>query len=172
MNGRPEKLEDVCIIIYIYKSICYGDDPSRSNIFFSLSNRILQVCYSHWVLSSMAILNKLTWIDSAALTRFILSAQVRERDGCSSFRFVVFFFGFGKMKYDLPFRTPRVEESRTGRVTWRTCFTHCSALPAFLCLDTLDWKTSTLFIVCRRVLSNAWDLRRAGRHCRGARYDQ
>jgi hypothetical protein len=26
----------------------------------------------------MAILNKLTWIDSAALTRFILSAQVRE----------------------------------------------------------------------------------------------
>ena len=27
----------------------------------------------------MAILNKLTWIDSAALTRFILSAQVRER---------------------------------------------------------------------------------------------
>ena len=28
----------------------------------------------------MAILNKLTWIDSAALTRFILSAQVRETD--------------------------------------------------------------------------------------------
>jgi hypothetical protein len=27
----------------------------------------------------MAILNKLTWIDSTALTRFILSAQVRER---------------------------------------------------------------------------------------------
>ena len=26
----------------------------------------------------MAILSKLTWIDSAALTRFILSAQVRE----------------------------------------------------------------------------------------------
>jgi hypothetical protein len=25
----------------------------------------------------MAILNKLTWIDSSALTRFILSAQVR-----------------------------------------------------------------------------------------------
>ncbi|KAI0268044.1 terpenoid cyclases/protein prenyltransferase alpha-alpha toroid [Russula aff. rugulosa BPL654] len=49
MNGRPEKLEDVC--------------------------------YSHWVLSSMAILNKLTWIDSAALTRFILSAQDLEGGG-------------------------------------------------------------------------------------------
>jgi len=49
MNGRPEKLEDVC--------------------------------YSHWVLSSMAILNKLTWIDSAALTRFILSAQDPEGGG-------------------------------------------------------------------------------------------
>ncbi|KAH9053767.1 terpenoid cyclases/Protein prenyltransferase [Lactarius vividus] len=39
LNGRPEKLEDVC--------------------------------YSYWVLSSMAILNKLTWIDATALTRFI-----------------------------------------------------------------------------------------------------
>jgi geranylgeranyl transferase type-2 subunit beta len=50
-----------------------------------------QVCYSHWVLSSMAILNKLTWIDSAALTRFILSAQVRgtTRALCS-FLFCVF----------------------------------------------------------------------------------
>jgi geranylgeranyl transferase type-2 subunit beta len=37
----------------------------------------LKVCYSHWVLSSMAILDKLTWIDGSALTRFILSAQVR-----------------------------------------------------------------------------------------------
>jgi hypothetical protein len=27
----------------------------------------------------MAILNKLTWIDRGALTRFILSAQVRKR---------------------------------------------------------------------------------------------
>ncbi|KAI0300622.1 rab geranylgeranyltransferase [Multifurca ochricompacta] len=51
LNGRPEKLEDVC--------------------------------YSYWVLSSMAILNKLTWIDSAALTRFILSAQDSEDGGIS-----------------------------------------------------------------------------------------
>ena len=87
MNGRPEKLEDVCIFLYICIPICCGDDPSRANnhISFPFSNRILQVCYSHWVLSSMAILNKLTWIDSAALTRFILSAQVRNRMyGCST----------------------------------------------------------------------------------------
>ncbi|KAG8864094.1 hypothetical protein FRB96_006968 [Tulasnella sp. 330] len=44
MNGRPEKLEDVC--------------------------------YSFWVLSSMSILKKLHWIDDEALTRFVLSAQV------------------------------------------------------------------------------------------------
>jgi hypothetical protein len=31
----------------------------------------------------MAILNKLTWVDSAALTRFILSAQVRGIDARS-----------------------------------------------------------------------------------------
>jgi hypothetical protein len=56
----------------------------------------------------MAILNKLTWIDSAALTRFILSAQVRERT-IGLFRCVYIV---------LPFiRTPRVEELRTGRVT-------------------------------------------------------
>jgi geranylgeranyl transferase type-2 subunit beta len=86
MNGRPEKLEDVCIFLYLYLSVVVTN-PSRANN--SSPNRILQVCYSHWVLSSMAILNKLTWIDSAALTRFILSAQVRER-----ILFVLFFFCF------------------------------------------------------------------------------
>lgn len=44
LNGRPEKLEDVC--------------------------------YSFWVLSSLSILNKLDWIDAEKLTSFILSAQV------------------------------------------------------------------------------------------------
>ncbi len=56
----------------------------------------------------MAILNKLTWIDSAALTRFILSAQVRRRtftrlknfgfSGCPFFLvlfYVYVFFVFG-----------------------------------------------------------------------------
>ena len=44
LNGRPEKLEDVC--------------------------------YSFWVLSSLSILNRVSWIDAEKLTTFILSAQV------------------------------------------------------------------------------------------------
>lgn len=38
------------------------------------------VCYSWWVMSSMAMLNKLHWIDSEKLASFILQCQV-----CSSF---------------------------------------------------------------------------------------
>ncbi|KAF8711701.1 Terpenoid cyclases Protein prenyltransferase, partial [Rhizoctonia solani] len=49
LNGRPEKLEDVC--------------------------------YSFWVLSSLAIIRRLHWIDSEALTKFILSAQDPESGG-------------------------------------------------------------------------------------------
>ncbi|KAG9037334.1 hypothetical protein FRB95_005974 [Tulasnella sp. JGI-2019a] len=49
LNGRPEKLEDVC--------------------------------YSFWVLSSLSILRKLHWIDDEALTRFVLSAQDTEAGG-------------------------------------------------------------------------------------------
>jgi geranylgeranyl transferase type-2 subunit beta len=44
LNGRPEKLEDVC--------------------------------YSWWVLSSLSILNRLEWIDGPSLIQFILSCQV------------------------------------------------------------------------------------------------
>ncbi|KAK1236580.1 Rab geranylgeranyltransferase [Marasmius sp. AFHP31] len=49
LNGRPEKLEDVC--------------------------------YSFWVLSSLAILNKVPWIDAGKLTSFILSAQDPDNGG-------------------------------------------------------------------------------------------
>ncbi|KAG6865449.1 hypothetical protein C0991_002372 [Blastosporella zonata] len=49
LNGRPEKLEDVC--------------------------------YSFWVLSAMAILDKIPWIDAEKLTAFILSAQDLEAGG-------------------------------------------------------------------------------------------
>jgi len=49
LNGRPEKLEDVC--------------------------------YSFWVLSSLSILNKLHWINAEKLTKFILSAQDPELGG-------------------------------------------------------------------------------------------
>lgn len=48
LNGRPQKLEDVC--------------------------------YSQWVLSSLSILRKLSWIDSEKLIDFVLSAQVRHFD--------------------------------------------------------------------------------------------
>ena len=35
------------------------------------------VCYSWWVMSSMAMLDKLHWIDGTKLTQFILQCQVR-----------------------------------------------------------------------------------------------
>ena len=44
LNGRPEKLVDVC--------------------------------YSWWVLSSLAMIDRLHWIDGEKLTRFILKCQV------------------------------------------------------------------------------------------------
>lgn len=49
LNGRPEKLEDVC--------------------------------YSFWVLSSLSILRKVHWIDVDKLVAFILSAQDTENGG-------------------------------------------------------------------------------------------
>ncbi|KAH9946202.1 rab geranylgeranyltransferase [Epithele typhae] len=49
LNGRPEKLEDVC--------------------------------YSFWVLSSLCTLNKVAWINSDKLIEFILSAQDFEHGG-------------------------------------------------------------------------------------------
>ena len=45
LNGRPEKLEDVC--------------------------------YSWWVLSSLTIIDRVHWIDADKLTRFILQCQAR-----------------------------------------------------------------------------------------------
>ena len=62
LNGRPEKLEDVGIFHLLW---------------FLQILKCTQVCYSFWVLSSLSILNKLSWIDSDKLTAFILSAQVR-----------------------------------------------------------------------------------------------
>ena len=44
LNGRPEKLEDVC--------------------------------YSWWVMSSLAMIGKIHWIDKQKLTQFILKCQV------------------------------------------------------------------------------------------------
>lgn len=62
LNGRPEKLEDArCPHILSRKFV------------LTLS----KVCYSFWVLSALAILKKVSWIDSDKLISFILSAQVR-----------------------------------------------------------------------------------------------
>lgn len=47
LNGRPQKLEDVC--------------------------------YSWWVLSSLSMLGKLHWVNGDKLSHFILSAQVSDR---------------------------------------------------------------------------------------------
>ncbi|KAJ1673653.1 Rab geranylgeranyltransferase, partial [Spiromyces aspiralis] len=49
LNGRPQKLEDVC--------------------------------YSWWVVSSLKILNRVHWIDQEKLCKFILSAQDEEKGG-------------------------------------------------------------------------------------------
>ena len=49
LNGRPEKLEDVC--------------------------------YSWWVLSSLAMINKLHWIDADKMKMFILRCQDPEHGG-------------------------------------------------------------------------------------------
>lgn len=62
LNGRPEKLEDVCRLVAW---------PSKI-----LTSSSLKVCYSFWVLSALSILNKVDWIDADKLTAFILSAQV------------------------------------------------------------------------------------------------
>ena len=49
LNGRPEKLVDVC--------------------------------YSWWVMSSMALIDRLHWIDKQKLTTFILECQDPEQGG-------------------------------------------------------------------------------------------
>lgn len=51
LNGRPEKLEDVC--------------------------------YSWWVLSSLTMIDRIHWIDKSKLVNFILKSQVRR---CTSTR--------------------------------------------------------------------------------------
>ena len=60
LNGRPEKLEDVC--------------------------------YSWWVMSSMAVIDRLHWIDRDKLAQYILRCQVRPFDptGLEMFRLILF----------------------------------------------------------------------------------
>ena len=44
-------------------------------------SKLPDVCYSFWVLSALAIINKLDWIDSAKLTKFILDSQDEIKGG-------------------------------------------------------------------------------------------
>jgi geranylgeranyl transferase type-2 subunit beta len=55
LNGRPEKLPDV------------GHIAMKIDF---------KVCYSWWVLSSLAIIERLHWIDKEKLKSFILRCQV------------------------------------------------------------------------------------------------
>ena len=76
----------------------------------------------------MAILDKLTWIDGSALTRFILSAQVRRHTQyLLSCLYCVWLASFVLGLIDPTFRTQKAGESPTGQATWWTYFTHCSA---------------------------------------------
>uniref|UniRef100_A0A914KSL9 Geranylgeranyl transferase type-2 subunit beta n=1 Tax=Meloidogyne incognita TaxID=6306 RepID=A0A914KSL9_MELIC len=43
--------------------------------------KLPDVCYSWWVLSSLAILNRLHWVDKTSLVRFILASQDDESGG-------------------------------------------------------------------------------------------
>lgn len=45
--------------------------------------KLVDVCYSWWVMSSMAMIGRLHWIDSAKLTKFILECQDPEEGGIS-----------------------------------------------------------------------------------------
>jgi geranylgeranyl transferase type-2 subunit beta len=45
------------------------------------AQRQADVCYSWWVLSSLAVLNRVHWIDANKLTGFILACQDPDRGG-------------------------------------------------------------------------------------------
>ena len=86
LNGRPEKLEDVC--------------------------------YSWWVVSSLAMIGRLHWIDGNKLTKFILECQVRPSPSTKG------------TIIDFESRIQRMAESLTGLVTWSMSFIPCLVLQA------------------------------------------
>jgi prenyltransferase beta subunit len=84
LNGRPEKLEDVC--------------------------------YSWWVLSSLAMIDRLHWIDAEKLSSFILRCQARVSHtplSCNSAD---------------QGRTWKKVASQTGQETWSMSSILCSVL--------------------------------------------
>lgn len=80
LNGRPEKLEDVC--------------------------------YSWWVLSSLAMIDRLHWIDAAKLSSFILRCQASAETDSAILLTTL--------------RTRSRAVYLTGQVTWSMSFIQCS----------------------------------------------
>jgi geranylgeranyl transferase type-2 subunit beta len=85
LNGRPEKLQDVSAACDLGQlTPPWPPNPCRPlPLKTPLYLRTLQVCYSWWCLSCLSILGKLHWIDSEALSRFILWCQDEEDGGIS-----------------------------------------------------------------------------------------
>jgi geranylgeranyl transferase type-2 subunit beta len=81
------------------------------------------VCYSWWVMSSMAMLDKLHWIDGQKLTSFILQCQVG----------AIF---SPTLSLSNPNRTRNWVASPTDRVTWSTFSTPSLELLALVCSST------------------------------------
>lgn len=82
------------------------------------------MCYSWWVLASLAMLGRLHWIDKQKMVCFILACQVS----------VAFSKLYGKLPQIfiyLILRIARLGDSRTGQEMWRT--------PSTLCLE---WRAS------------------------------
>ena len=99
LNGRPEKLEDVC--------------------------------YSWWVVSSLAIIDRLHWIDGSKLIRFILLCQVSLQHPSKSYSL-------------MSSRTPRKGASPTEpEMRWMSSI-HTLASLASVCLGFLVWSPSIL----------------------------
>lgn len=85
LNGRPEKLEDVC--------------------------------YSWWVLTSLAMIGKLHWIDQTKLSQFILKCQVGSKSS------LTYFFGTYHR-----YRTLKMVASLTDLAIWSMYSIQCSVL--------------------------------------------
>jgi hypothetical protein len=106
LNGRPEKLEDVC--------------------------------YSWWCLSSLAILRRLHWIDGAALSAFILRCQdtdtggIADRPGNYVDVFHTLFGIAGASLVVFAFVCVRMDVCSLYVCAWR-CLCHCSCDCVYMC---------------------------------------
>ena len=111
LNGRPEKLPDVC--------------------------------YSWWVLSSLAILRRIHWIDTEALSTWILQCQDEEKAGIAD-RCQCFACAWCLMKHFADIRLTRLFQ--TGRL--RGCFPHIF-WPCWIVIDGVRRSSGDEFCACR-----------------------